>query len=208
MRFSEQLISIFETEVFDQFNNAHRLAMSLTELALENMQKDINYEYSEISKLHTDLINQTFLHPIILSAYSGFESLLQHLCKWVETDFDFRESIEPFHRYNLKDIGKFLRGNDDLRNWNSNLFNSEIERDWNTLTNYQQLRNLIAHFNGNYQLVPTDKVDKYQQILNIKHLKQSPNGLIILDGKLPKEYIDFLNSFINKLIERIKQFES
>jgi hypothetical protein len=208
MKFSEQLISIFESEVFEQFNNANRLGMALTELAYENLQKNINYEYSEISKMHTDLINQTFLHPIILSAYSGFESLLQHLCKWIETDFDFRESVEPFHRYNLKDVGKFLRGNDEQTKWNINLFDQELERDWNTLTTYQQLRNLIVHFNGNYQLIPVDKRAQYQQILKIEHLSQGPNGTIILEGKLPKIYIDFLNSFINNLIRRIKQYES
>lgn len=158
--------------------------------------------------MHTNLINQTFLHPIILSPYSGFESLLQHLCKWVETNFDFRESVEPFHRYKLKDIGRFLRGNDDHAKWSNNLFDQELKRDWNTLTTYQQLRNLIAHFNGNYQLIPTDKRVQYQQILRIEQLSQGPNGTIILEGKLPKIYIDFLNSFMNKLIERIKQYES
>lgn len=127
-RFSPLLISIFESEVSYQFMNAHRLSNTLTELSLKNTLSNIGYDHSQVVKFHIDLINQTFLYPIILSTHAGFESLLQQLCKWIETGFDFKDSLDPFDTYTLTDMGNFLRGKDYRSKWDTNLFDKELEK--------------------------------------------------------------------------------
>lgn len=73
---------------------------------------------------------------------------------------------------------------------------------------FQKLRNLIAHYNGNYNSIPIYKKKQFQIIYQISNLYKGPNGLIIISSELPEKYIDFLNSFISKLIERVKEYNT
>ena len=204
MKFSEGLISIFETEVTEHFDNSFKLFNALTGFAAENISSMFVYEQSEKEKLKVGFKNRVFLYPIILSSYAGFEFLMQQLCQLVENNFDHRSSFDPFHRFDLKSSGKFLRGNDSDFSWSINLFNDDLKKDWINLLAYQELRNAIAHYNGNFETIPINKRGKYQKVHKIEGVYLSKNGTFLLEGSLPKEYIEFLHSFIKKLLSSIK----
>jgi hypothetical protein len=199
-----QLIEIYESAVFDSFLKCYRLQSIIEEEVFNSKENQPNYKYSKPLRLLTDLNNQAFLYPIILSSYSVFETSLQRLCKEIETDFIIKESNSPFHDYRLADLKKFLKGKDKRVKWKLSLWDDKIGSNWQLVKSFQSLRNCIAHYNGDFKAIPEDRIKYFENIKQLHGIQISPNNTIILSTTFTVNYIEFLNSFIKTVVTNYK----
>lgn len=131
--------------------------------------------FKSLTELMTDLKNQSFHNSLIITVYSFLEYSLVEFCRLIDL------YIEPEKRF--KDIPQ--NGLDKCKDYLTSTFNFNIScfKKWNTIKEFQRIRNLMAHNNGNlyreYGKNLKEQPD-YGLISGNKNLRISDSGTIFI----------------------------
>ena len=190
------LTDIFRIEVDSTFFKLDELALKLTELAVIEIDNNPNYGHSDAITTIIDLNNQIYLYPIIITTSAKFEMLIKQFCKLVYSDFHKFNCFNEVSRYDMKEIGQYLRtGNEKIN------YLATLDKEWQLVLTYQKLRNLLIHFNGDYDSLTDKEIQKFNKVISLETISLSKEKHILIDGQLPKKYIEFHRKFMFNLIK-------
>ncbi|WP_163323002.1 hypothetical protein [Draconibacterium mangrovi] len=162
---------------------------------------DLFEQYVEYSEKYNETYPELLMHSTFIASFSKFEHLFILLCKVTERGI--------FSKVKLKDING--KGIQQCRNYLLKVVELDLEdvdKDWQTLLDYQKIRNLIVHNNATYIQntdIPLEKQAMHNYIVKNKNLRIKYDGtdlFQISDSKFILEFCDCAERFLIKILNK------
>ena len=167
-------------------------------IELENKE-----EFELFQETLRNLNNIVYFNSLLLGSYSIFETSFKHICEFVEKHSN--TNLKPFSpgRKILHYCRQYLSDSKLV-----DFTRKEIDSKYTYLTEVNELRNLIAHYNGNLIKEKGKSLEHqpdYKQF-HKKHLTIMNNGQVYInDDVYIKQFIKISEDFIKLIINELKK---
>jgi hypothetical protein len=161
-------------------------------------------EFESFQEILRNLSTFVYFNSLLLVSYSFFEVTFKEICLFVEEYSKPRKIFDQPKRSILKECRRYL-DESTLVNFSSH----DIETKYAYLSQIGEIRNLLAHHNGNILQDKTKKLEDQKNFVLYNSMKNK--GLSILqngqayinDEVFIKRFIHESESFINLIIKQL-----
>ena len=168
---------------------------------IESKNKKAFEDYQELLR---NLNSEIYYYSLLLVSFSSFEISLKQICLFIEQYSEPKYPFDPPNRLILKNCRDFINSSKLV-----DMTEKEIDSNYSFLTKINDLRNLIAHNNGN--LIQNRNLglesQKYYRVFNSeKFLTINLNGQVYInDDEYIKEFNRRSKEFLNNIINTLKK---
>lgn len=209
---------ILESNIEHLYHSLYRSSSSIYRLVQNEIQfkgiynpktdsiinSDNNKEFESFQEILRNLNNFIYFNSLLLGSYSIFEVVFKEICEFVEEYSTPQKEFNQPNRSILKSCRKYLTDSTFV-----NFSRKEIDSKYIYLSKIGDVRNLIAHKNGNImqdKTINLEQQQSYNLFKSMKELTILQNGQIYINNEdFIEHFIQESESFINLIINQLKE---